>query len=100
MFSPSLVYKQLFGGLLALFGVALWSPQGSARSPIEQGSLASEVSNSTRAVPSDDAPTCVPRGQCCKVCSKGKACGNSCIRADYNCHKGAGCACDEADLCE
>ena len=31
---------------------------------------------------------------CCKVCRKGKACGDSCISADKQCHKGAGCACD------
>ena len=31
---------------------------------------------------------------CCKVCHKGKACGNSCISRNYQCHKGPGCACD------
>ena len=31
---------------------------------------------------------------CCKVCSKGKACGDSCIARDKTCHKGKGCACD------
>lgn len=31
---------------------------------------------------------------CCKICSKGKACGDSCISRSYQCHKGAGCACD------
>lgn len=31
---------------------------------------------------------------CCKQCSKGKACGNSCISRDKACHKGSGCACD------
>jgi hypothetical protein len=31
---------------------------------------------------------------CCKVCSKGKACGNSCIARDKVCHKGKGCACN------
>lgn len=31
---------------------------------------------------------------CCKVCKKGKACGNSCISRDKECHKGKGCACD------
>jgi hypothetical protein len=50
-----------------------------------------------------DAPhgeTCVPREQCCKVCSKGKACGNTCIRRAYECHQGRGCACNEAEVCE
>lgn len=31
---------------------------------------------------------------CCKVCKKGKACGDSCISVDKNCTKGVGCACD------
>lgn len=33
-------------------------------------------------------------GACCKVCQKGKACGDSCIARDKDCHKGPGCACD------
>jgi hypothetical protein len=31
---------------------------------------------------------------CCKVCRKGKACGDSCISRSYTCRKGVGCACD------
>lgn len=31
---------------------------------------------------------------CCKLCKKGKACGDSCIARDKACHKGKGCACD------
>ncbi|MEN8293451.1 hypothetical protein ABFO59_13350 [Acinetobacter radioresistens] len=31
---------------------------------------------------------------CCKHCSKGKACGNSCISRSKDCHKPPGCACD------
>lgn len=31
---------------------------------------------------------------CCKTCSKGKACGDSCISRAKQCHKGKGCACD------
>ena len=29
----------------------------------------------------------------CKVCTRGKACGNSCINAAYRCHQPPGCAC-------
>lgn len=36
----------------------------------------------------------VPVQGCCKRCSKGKACGDSCIARDKTCHKGPGCACD------
>ena len=32
--------------------------------------------------------------RCCKVCKKGKACGDSCIAKSKQCHKGAGCACN------
>ena len=31
---------------------------------------------------------------CCKICKKGKACGDSCIKKTYNCSKPKGCACD------
>jgi hypothetical protein len=32
--------------------------------------------------------------ECCRVCHKGKACGDSCISRSKTCHKGPGCACD------
>jgi hypothetical protein len=35
------------------------------------------------------------QGSCCKVCSVGKACGDSCISRDKACHKPPGCACDK-----
>ena len=31
---------------------------------------------------------------CCKICRKGKACGNSCISRRYTCRKPPGCACN------
>lgn len=31
---------------------------------------------------------------CCKICKKGKACGNSCISKNKDCHKPPGCACN------
>lgn len=42
---------------------------------------------------------CTPRARCCKVCTSGKACGNTCISASYNCHKGRGCACNSWEVC-
>ena len=35
-----------------------------------------------------------PEGACCKVCRKGKACGDSCIARDRVCRQPPGCACD------
>lgn len=32
--------------------------------------------------------------RCCKVCTKGKACGDSCIAEWKTCHRGKGCACN------
>ena len=43
--------------------------------------------------------SCVPPSQCCKICSKGKACGDTCIRRDYTCHVGRGCACNQEEVC-
>jgi hypothetical protein len=31
---------------------------------------------------------------CCKTCTKGKACGDSCIAKNKDCHQPPGCACD------
>ena len=31
---------------------------------------------------------------CCVMCSKGKACGDTCIAKDLACKVGQGCACD------
>lgn len=44
--------------------------------------------------PCATASAAQPGFACCKTCSKGKACGDSCIARDKACHKGKGCACD------
>ena len=36
--------------------------------------------------------------ECCKICRKGKACGDTCISRDRDCHEPPGCACNESDL--
>lgn len=38
-------------------------------------------------------PTNSPRS-CCRICSTGKACGDSCISRSNTCHVGPGCACN------
>lgn len=43
--------------------------------------------------PAREQPAEEPRS-CCRVCSKGKACGNSCISRRFECHQPVGCACD------
>ena len=44
-----------------------------------------------------DSPLCgtaYAQRACCKVCHAGKACGNSCISRDKECHQPRGCTCD------
>lgn len=33
-------------------------------------------------------------GACCKICTTGKACGDTCISKSYSCNVGPGCACN------
>lgn len=44
--------------------------------------------------PSQLQNTEIDTQSCCKMCSTGKACGDSCISRSYTCHKAPGCACD------
>ncbi|MHC4621328.1 MAG: LysM peptidoglycan-binding domain-containing protein [Planctomycetota bacterium] len=39
-------------------------------------------------------PTPPAQRSCCKICRKGKACGDSCISRDKTCHQPPGCACN------
>lgn len=40
------------------------------------------------------APVQPPTRSCCRVCTTGKACGDSCIARDRNCNQPTGCACN------
>ena len=48
---------------------------------------------------SPSSSNCTPRSECCRVCSKGLACGASCISASKTCRKGRGCACNASEVC-
>ena len=52
---------------------------------------ASNSSSRTKPVPLIKQKT---SRSCCKICRKGKACGNSCIARNKTCHKSGGCACN------
>ncbi len=45
-----------------------------------------------RSPASADAPAPAP-GSCCRVCTRGKPCGDACIAADRTCRAAPGCAC-------
>lgn len=72
---------------LALSAALQFAPAQQAETPAMQPSKPAlsfvEAMRSTNA------------GVCCKVCSTGKACGDSCIARSKSCHKAPGCACDE-----
>ena len=50
-------------------------------------------------LPTTNPRNCIPRSRCCKVCTTGQACGNTCISARYTCHQGRGCSCDSYEVC-
>jgi len=83
--------NRLLGGVIAVLGIAAWGPPRQAEASMAAGATASQALQLREA--------CIPREECCRVCSQGKACGDSCIRANFKCHKGNGCACDEEDVC-
>ncbi len=58
-----------------------------------QRTLQRSRSQRSPAAPSPTWPTSESQS-CCKVCSTGKACGNTCISRSKTCHVGGGCACD------
>jgi hypothetical protein len=41
----------------------------------------------------DQSPMPTPVQGCCKHCTKGKPCGDTCIARNKTCHVGPGCAC-------
>ena len=63
------------------------------RSSTESGtSIELTVPAEPRTTP--DTPTPAP-SSCCRTCRSGRACGNTCIAANRECHTSPGCACDE-----
>ncbi len=43
-------------------------------------------------------PTPPTRRPCCRICTTGKPCGNSCISRNYTCRRPSGCACNGVEL--
>jgi hypothetical protein len=67
--------------------------QDVVRIEAEQEAILNEILSGPRAGPSPEFPGSGPK-TCCKVCTIGKACGDTCISRHYTCHVGPGCACD------
>lgn len=85
---------KILAGVCALHGgVADWVflPSGAQGARTSQGSDAWVPAE----LPTTAAPTSRPEARsCCKYCSTGKACGNSCISRNKTCHQPPGCACN------
>jgi len=90
--------RAMFAALIILFSVSAAYAETNIPTPAQ-----STVSEIGRTVITDDfwsrvtdldGKAVIWDAACCKVCRKGKACGNSCIKKTYTCHKGRGCACD------
>lgn len=62
---------------------------------VEGRCLAPDVAEQVRQAPRvQERPADTRSGRaCCKRCTKGKPCGDSCIAVSRTCRKGPGCAC-------
>ena len=67
---------------------------GSAQVSKQESSPKARLANVQPWLPIELSTLLLQPAQCCKICRKGKACGNSCIKRSYTCTKPPGCACD------
>jgi hypothetical protein len=72
--------------------VALAEPQQTTADQFLREAMTAKADRSE--LPSMFSRVSAAAQQCCKICSTGKACGDTCIARDKACHVGAGCACD------
>lgn len=63
------------------------SIEASATIDDQTSCVSSDGSSSTDSLMADSK-------KCCKICKKGKACGDSCIAKSKTCTKAPGCACN------
>lgn len=66
-----------------------WTPAPPTPTPIIVAATATPAP-----APVYVAPTPAPARTCCRVCTTGKACGNSCIARNRTCRQPPGCACN------
>lgn len=78
--------------LLSLSGAAS-ADEHSAESTRTQLIEVLSVASDSAVSPFDSNSKEVNAAKCCKVCTKGKPCGDTCIAQDKICHVGPGCAC-------
>jgi hypothetical protein len=76
-----------------MLSTSVAAPSARVDTQVSKYSLVMEAARAARADRSSGSTTAA-HGQCCKICTVGKACGDTCISRDKICHVGQGCACD------
>ena len=82
--------------MLALLLYAAASVGGDRDTETSSRYVRRVVATAERLSPLPDSSQRVERetaAECCKVCTKGKPCGDTCIEKDDACHRPKGCAC-------
>ena len=81
----------------AILALILLTAMPATANDIQSSSAVQQAAASIGMAPeilNQSLPISVQNAACCRVCTKGKACGDSCINRSYTCTKGPGCACD------
>lgn len=76
---------------------ATWALAGALLTPMPALGAACgqpEGAGSSRSGSAASTPDRPQARSCCKICTTGKACGDTCISRSNTCRKGPGCACD------
>lgn len=90
----------LIKAMMLMLALCFTSVASAEQPPLSEWITQAELIVSSEAVECDLVFDAIPeellfaQGGCCRTCSKGKACGNSCISRSYTCHQPRGCACD------
>lgn len=80
--------------ILSTVLVGLLLASSAVSSPSGAPSWENVLELAERQYPFEEAVPAERALACCKICTKGKACGDTCISQDKICHVGPGCACD------
>ena len=79
------------GAVVQLRGTVIQGPDG----PTIECSSTDQLRILTAGTAATTAPTPAPTQRaCCRICTTGKACGNSCIARNRTCRQPPGCACN------
>ncbi len=84
----------LLGSSAQIFAALPLSSAGRGQNPLRQDLLARIRAHEFTARKSL-APAEREAARCCRICNRGRACGDGCISRERRCHRPPGCACDQ-----